>query len=128
MVSNRTSRSFASLTLLEKNKENKIDPESIKPSHRMRPRLTKECQEYLRILELNREDLSCDGHMGKIKSAYKKMAKLHHPDMGGDAEQFKKLNEAHEKMLLWAEDPQFTSRKALPACVFGLGLGTTSAP
>jgi hypothetical protein len=116
LVENRNSRSFASLALLERNKEDKIDPESIKPSKRMRPRLPRQCHEYLRILKLNKEDMSSNGHMVKIKSAYKTLAKLHHPDMGGDEEKFKKLNEAHEKMLLWAEDPQFTSRKALPAC------------
>jgi len=27
---------------------------------------------------------------------------------------FKRLNEAHRQMLGWAENPQFTSRKALP--------------
>jgi DnaJ-class molecular chaperone len=32
----------------------------------------------------------------EIRSAYKKLAKEHHPDRGGDAEKFKKIQEAHE--------------------------------
>lgn len=31
-----------------------------------------------------------------IKSAYRKLAKQHHPDLGGDPEKFKELNEAHD--------------------------------
>ena len=57
-----------------------------------------------------------EGSTFKINSAYRKMAKVHHPDMGGDEENFKKLNDAHKQMLLWAENPLFTSRKALHNC------------
>jgi len=41
---------------------------------------------------------------------------VYHPDLGGDAEKFKKLNAAHQQMLLWAENPHFTLRKALLDC------------
>jgi curved DNA-binding protein len=34
----------------------------------------------------------------EIKSAYKKLVKEHHPDRGGDAEYFKKINEAYETL------------------------------
>jgi DnaJ-class molecular chaperone len=60
--------------------------------------------------------LFCDEQMLKIKSAYKRLAKVHHPDVGGDAEKFKKLNEAHQKMLGWAENPQYTAKRALVDC------------
>jgi hypothetical protein len=116
LVNNKTSKSFASLYLLEKNHKKDIDPESVKPLRKARLRLSKIENKCLKILQLDRKDLSSDGHLSKIKSAYKKMAKLYHPDMGGDEERFKQLNEAHRKMLLWAENPQYTSRKALPDC------------
>ena len=70
----------------------------------------------MKLLQLGFNELISEGHITKIKAAYKKMAKVHHPDMGGDAEKFKKLNEAHQQMLLWAENPQFTSRRALIDC------------
>lgn len=31
-----------------------------------------------------------------VKKAYKRLAKLHHPDLGGDGEKFKEVNEAYE--------------------------------
>jgi len=36
--------------------------------------------------------------------------------VGGDEEIFKKLNDAHEQMLSWAENPQYTSKRALQDC------------
>ena len=35
----------------------------------------------------------------EIKNAYKSMARIHHPDLGGDIEQFKKIREAYDKAL-----------------------------
>ncbi|MBN1626864.1 MAG: DnaJ domain-containing protein [Deltaproteobacteria bacterium] len=81
-----------------------------------KPRFTRKEKESIKLLNLEAGDLNIGGHLSLIKSAYKKMAKIYHPDMGGDAEKFKKLNEAHQQMLSWAENPQFTSRKALAGC------------
>jgi hypothetical protein len=115
LVDNRNSKSYASLFLLTKNHIKGIDPRSIKPSTRARPRLSRHQDNCLKILRLERKDLSSDGHELKIKAAYKKMAKLYHPDVGGDAEKFRQLTEANQQMLLWAQNPQYTSRKALRA-------------
>jgi len=116
LVNNRTSRSYASLFLLKKNHARAIAPASITPDERRRPRLSKAERESMKLLELKVEELFSDGHTVRIKSAYKKLAKIHHPDVGGDAEKFKKLNAAHQQMLLWAQKPQFTLRKALMDC------------
>ena len=70
----------------------------------------------MKLLQLKLEELIYEGKVVKIKSAYKKLAKVYHPDVGGDTEIFKKLNEAHQQMLLWADNPQFTTRKALENC------------
>jgi hypothetical protein len=116
LVNNRTSRSYASLFLLKRNHNKAIAPDSIKPDERRRPRLSKGERESMKLLELKVEELFSDGHVSRIKTAYKKLAKIHHPDAGGDAEKFKELNAAHQLMLLWAEKPHFTSRKALTDC------------
>ena len=116
IIDNRNSRSYATLSLLNKNCTKRIAPDSIKPAGKIKPRLTKGERQSLKLLELKLEELFSDGHILKIKSAYKKLAKVHHPDVGGDAEKFKKLNEAHQQMLLWAEKPHFTLRKALIGC------------
>ena len=116
LVDNNNSKSYASLFLLKKKHKKNIDPRNIKPDRELRPRLSRHENDCLKILRLGRKDLSCDAPLAKIRAAYKKMAKLYHPDVGGDAEKFKKLNEAHKKMLLWSENPQYTSRKALRDC------------
>jgi len=40
--------------------------------------------------------LSRDAETQEIRTAYKQLAKEHHPDKGGDPEKFKELSEAHE--------------------------------
>lgn len=116
IIDNKNSKSYASLFLLRKNSDKKVPMDSIKPNNRLRPRFSKHEKESVKLLQIEFEELMSEGHIPKIKSAYKKLAKVHHPDKGGDAEKFKKLNEAHQQMLLWAKNPQFTSRKALVDC------------
>ena len=47
--------------------------------------------DYYRILGVNKNSTPED-----IKKAYRKQVKQHHPDRGGDAEYFKRINEAYE--------------------------------
>lgn len=116
MVNNRQSRSFASLFLVEQNHQKDLHPDAIRPDSQTRPRLTREEVKSLKALRLERQDLTVGPCSSKIRSAYRRMAKVHHPDVGGDAEAFKQLQNAHEQMLLWAENPQYSSRKALRDC------------
>lgn len=128
VIDNKNSRSYASLSLLSKNHNKEITPNSIKPNERLRPRFSKTERESMKFLQLKMEELIFEGQISKIKSAYKKLAKIYHPDVGGDEEKFKKLNEAHQQMLLWAENPQFTHRKALSDCWSYDGLTSRWAP
>lgn len=116
LVNKRMSKSHASQSLLIKGHNNKIDPNSLRPNRKNLPRLSARESACLKILRMKKEELSSEGHANKINAAYRKLAKVHHPDMGGDAEKFKQLNAAHKQMLLWAENPLFVSRKALEEC------------
>ncbi len=116
MVNNHTSRSFASMFLLKQNHDQSLPPESLKPDCRVRPRFTREEKESMKALRLGVNDLLSESSIQRIKTAFKRMAKVHHPDVGGRAEDFRRLAEAHQQMLVWAENPQFTSRKALLDC------------
>jgi len=118
LVNNKNSRSRASLTLINRTNQKDIHPEDVKPCRRVRPRLSRTEATSLKVLQLSRDDLSSESSNERIKSAYKKMAKIHHPDVGGDEESFKLLQNAHEQMLHWAENPQYTFRKALEGCWF----------
>lgn len=51
----------------------------------------REWNDYYTILELSR-----DANAKQIKKAYHKAAKKYHPDVGGDEEKFKQINEAYE--------------------------------
>jgi len=113
LLDRRNSRSVASLHLLHDNHKPHLDPKSIKPARKSRPRLSRLENDCLKILKIEREVLSSKSCTSTIKSAYKRLAKRHHPDKGGDEETFKRLNEAHQQMLMWAENPQYTCRKAL---------------
>lgn len=42
--------------------------------------------------------LSPSAPWDEIERAYKKKAKIHHPDMGGDADTMRALNEAYERI------------------------------
>lgn len=116
MIQQRSSRSFASLFLLKSTNDHRIAPDSIKPGRAVRPRFTKRERECMEFLGLKIGELLHKSKVESIRSSYKKLAKIYHPDVGGDTEKFKRLNEAHQRMLLWAENPQFISRKALMDC------------
>jgi len=116
LVDNNRSKSYASLSLLDKNHQKDIDPADIKPDRKSQPKLSTQEKACLNLLKIDKKDLCSDGHAVRINSAYRKMAKVYHPDMGGDEEKFKQLNEAHEQMLVWAANPLYISRKALQGC------------
>lgn len=116
LVENHTSRSRASLTLLEANHAEEIPPDSLRPVVTKRPRLTREHKAYLQVLGVEIREMERPEAEPRITSAFRRMAKLHHPDLGGDEEKFKLLNEAHKQMLAWSKNPRFTSKKALQDC------------
>jgi len=116
IIGDNNSKSYASLSLLKKNCNSTIPVGAIRPDNKKKPRFSKSEKTSLKCLRLKLEELISEEKTSKIKSAYKKMARIHHPDMGGDAEEFRKIKDAHEQMLMWAENPQYTSRKALADC------------
>lgn len=128
MVDNNNSKSYASLFILNKNHYKRKAPDSIKPNNKLRPKLSKGERASMKLLQLKMEEMLSDGHVTKIKSAYKKLAKIYHPDIGGDEEKFKKLSNAHQQMLSWAENPQFTTKKSLMDCWSYDGLTNRWAP
>jgi hypothetical protein len=110
----RFSRSFASQSLLEEKVENSINPESIKPNMSRVPRLSLDQKKGLRHLNISTDSLIVGDCATAIKRAYRGMAKLYHPDKGGDGEKFKELAQAHEIMQEWAKNPRFRANHSLP--------------
>lgn len=49
-----------------------------------------------------------------IKSAYRQQAMKHHPDRGGDSDAFRKIHQAYQELVNWAESPSFIKRRGFP--------------
>ncbi len=65
-------------------------------------------------LKLDRTSLESSDVQDVIKSAYRRQAKTYHPDLGGDAEAFRRIHDAYEELLSWTENPTFTKRRGFP--------------
>ena len=65
-------------------------------------------------LKLGKSDLDSPELQRIIKRAYRLQAKTHHPDLGGDTDTFRKVHQAYEELINWAESPTFTRRCGFP--------------
>ena len=65
-------------------------------------------------LNLERDDLAPKNLEAKIKSAYRRQAMQHHPDLGGSRETFIKIQEAYETLSQWAKRPTFIHQRGFP--------------
>jgi hypothetical protein len=109
---NRTNKRYlANRFILEKAKSKDADSAPIKPLEVKQPVKLKKS---LMFLKLKKSDLNSPGLERKIKSAYRKQAMQHHPDLGGDAAGFRKLHDAYEQIIRWSENPIFIRRRGFP--------------
>lgn len=70
--------------------------------------------EALNYLEIDKTSLRSSDLTRIIKNAYRRQAKIHHPDLGGHAYTFRKLHDSYKELLRWADDPTFIRRKGFP--------------
>ncbi len=104
-------RYLANQSILEKANSKNVDSKAIRPLEIKEPaRMSKS----LTFLKLRKEDLESPELRKVIKKAYRRQAKRHHPDQGGDAALFRKLHEAYEQLIQWSENPVFYSRRGFP--------------
>ena len=68
----------------------------------------------LNYLEINKADLRSLDLTKIIKNAYRRQAKVHHPDLGGHAITFRKVHDAYKELLHWADNPKFIRRRGYP--------------
>jgi len=109
---NRTRKRYlASRLVLEKAESKRLDDVPIRPLDAARPAVP---EKFLSFLKLQRKDLNSPELQQKIKSAYRRQALRHHPDLGGDAAGFRRLHDAYEQLLRWLENPVFVRRRGFP--------------
>ena len=68
----------------------------------------------LTSLKLGKSALNSEEPKKVIKSAYRLQAKIHHPDIGGDTDTFRKIHQAYLDLIRWAENPCFQKRRGFP--------------
>jgi hypothetical protein len=82
-----------------------------------RPRLIKiptVKMEYLKCLEIKKTDLGSHELDLIIKTAYRRQVKIHHPDLGGKAADFRKIHNAYKELLRWSNNPIYIPRRGFP--------------
>ncbi len=65
-------------------------------------------------LKLGKADLDAPQTEKVIRTAYRNQAKIHHPDLGGSSESFRKIHKAYEDLIQWAANPSFVKRYGFP--------------
>jgi DnaJ-class molecular chaperone len=75
-------------------------------------------EDYYKILGVNSNDNS-----DKIKKAFRKLSLKHHPDRGGDAAEFKKINEAYQTLGDPNKKQQYDIQKNSPFGSMRMGGG-----
>jgi DnaJ homolog subfamily A member 2 len=70
------------------------------------PREPADTQELYDVLEVEK-----DATQAQIKKAYYALARVAHPDKGGDPEKFKKIQAAYEVYVLKKKKPTIGARK-----------------
>lgn len=83
----------------------------------VRPRLIKTPSvraESLRCLGITRAQLGSKQLTKLIRDAYRRQAKIHHPDAGGEPTTFRGIHDAYKELLQWADHPTFTRRRGFP--------------
>jgi len=104
-------RYLASRHLLDSACKNQFSGDAVKPFTSRRP---SHIHKSITYLQMNPAELNEPGIQQRIKKAYRREAKKHHPDSGGYAAVFRKIHQAYLDLLRWSERPTFTSRRGFP--------------
>ncbi|MBN2437497.1 MAG: J domain-containing protein [Deltaproteobacteria bacterium] len=97
-------RYFATLHVLNRAARNRVPPQAVKPKILHTPDVRPASLVYL---NLEKSNLDSPELRKIIRDAYRRQAKIHHPDLGGDAVMFRKIHQAYEDLIRWAENPIF---------------------
>jgi ribosomal protein S14 len=97
-------RYVASLHVLNMAVRNHVTAQSVKPPVIHAPAVTPASLIYL---NLEKSSLDSPELRKIIRDAYRRQAKIHHPDLGGDAGMFRQIHQAYEDLIRWTENPNF---------------------
>jgi len=110
----RTHKAYlASRHVLSKADRKSSAVNAVKPNEILIPSL-KGSGKSLVHLKLNKSDLDRPELKRVIKSAFRREARKHHPDFGGGEASFRRIYQAYEDLMAWAEAPTFLRRSGFP--------------
>jgi hypothetical protein len=104
-------RYLASRFVLDQAVRNAIRESGVKPLSKHTPNFK---GTSLACLNIDRSELDSPELGQIIKNAYRRQAKRHHPDLGGNAETFRRIHQAYEDLLFWSRNPTFRRRRGFP--------------
>ncbi|MCX5847211.1 MAG: DnaJ domain-containing protein [Deltaproteobacteria bacterium] len=108
----RTNKRYvASNHVLEQAVRNNAQVLSVKPTMLKVPSIK---AAYLSHLKLDKSALKAAELQKDIKDAYRRQAKIHHPDIGGDTATFRKIHQAYMELITWAKKPTYIKRRGFP--------------
>ena len=84
---------------------------SVRPMARYAPKVNRD---HLTLLQIDQVALISSDLKQMVKDAYRRAAKKNHPDMGGDAETFRRVHKAYEELFSWARNPTYTRQRGFP--------------
>ena len=108
----RTNKKYlASRQVLARADRNRTPASRVRPIEERLPRVN---GSSLIHLKLNASALDEPDLAEVIKKAYRRQAKKHHPDLGGDSAGFRKIQSAYETLMEWSQSPSFIRRRGFP--------------
>ncbi|MDI6797189.1 MAG: hypothetical protein QMD09_09600 [Desulfatibacillaceae bacterium] len=107
----KNSRHQACLHIMEKARTGLVGREQVRPLCKQSPKVS---QKHLTVLALSRSQLEGKNAKACIKTAFRRQAMRHHPDVDGDQEIFLKVHCAYQELLEWVKAPVMTRQTGLP--------------
>lgn len=104
-------RYIASHHVLEQAFRNSVPILSVKPVMVKVPSIKGAC---LTDLEVDKAALTSPDLQRIVRNAYRRRAKEHHPDLGGNAVTFRRIYQAYEELTTWAKAPTFIKKCGFP--------------
>ena len=109
---NRTKKRYvASQHVLDQACKAAKSPDAVIPSTLVVPSVG---VRHLVTLELSTEELTPGNMHHRIKQAYRHQVKKSHPDLGGTAQAFHKIQEAYERLIDWTRNPTYIRKSGFP--------------
>jgi len=108
----RTNKGYlASSNLLQLAQKKKLPIDEVRPKTVQIPSVK---QVAFTHLNLAISTANSSEFLSTVKRAYRQQAKANHPDLGGDAGNFRKIHHAYQELTHWGQNPTFKLRQSFP--------------